>query len=345
MRRHFLSLVIALPLLAASPALAAAGGADSKSAEPGKSLDPADGFFEKGKAAFNAGKTEEAYALYQKAWALKQTHDIAGNLAQAELKLGKKREAFEHITFALAHFPPSVTPDPRPALEKVLAGLKQQLGVLRVKVNVAGARVSIDGRVLPESQSLDEVVVEPGPHTVVAELAGYVNATSTETGTAGAPSEVTLTLVKAAPLGKVEPVKQAQKPHVLPLSGGPRVPVIVTGGVAAGAAVIAGVIFVVISNGKSSDVDEQLGTLRSTNGVRACTGTSVPTGCTTVQDTIAAKDTFANLALWSFVGAGALGIGTAVYALAAPKAAKKTELRASPVVTATGGGIVIGGAW
>jgi hypothetical protein len=55
MRQPFLCLVIALPLLTALPALAAPGPADPKSGESTKSLDPADAFFEKGKAAFNPG--------------------------------------------------------------------------------------------------------------------------------------------------------------------------------------------------------------------------------------------------------------------------------------------------
>jgi hypothetical protein len=128
-------------------------------------------------------------------------------------------------------------------------------------------------------------------------------------------------------------------------TGRPGTAVLVTGGVAAGAALIAGVVFVVVSSGKSSDARAQLGTLRAARGEGACTGTSAPAECASLKDTLAAKDTFANLALWSFVGAGALGIGTAVYALTSHGGAKKTGIRGAPIVTAHGGGVVIGGAW
>lgn len=345
MRHPFLCLVIALPLLAATNALAAPGPADPKSAESTKSRDHADDLFDKGKEAFNLGKIEDAYALYQAAWALKQTHDIAGNMAQAELKLGKKREAFEHITFAIAHFPPSSASDPRPAMEKVLAGLRQQLGLIHLELNVQGAKISIDGRALAASQSLDEVFVEPGTHTFVAELAGYATATATATATAGSPNDVKLTLVKEAPVGKTELPNQDLKPPPQPLSGGPSVPLIATGASLAGAAAITGIIFTVVANGKAGAADQQRQDLVHAHGGPACTGATVPPECGVLSTTTDARATMSNVAVWSFIGAGTLGAATAIYALTARKREPPRDTQIMPIVTGTTAGIAIGGVW
>ena len=55
------------------PAAAAAptGGPQAK--------DPADELFARGNDAFDKGSVDEAYSLYQQAWTLKHTYDIAGN--------------------------------------------------------------------------------------------------------------------------------------------------------------------------------------------------------------------------------------------------------------------------
>ncbi len=58
-----------------------------------------------------------------------------------------------------------------------------------------------------------------------------------------------------------------------------------------------------------------------------------------------AKDDFSNAAVWSFVGAGVLGVGTVVYALVGPKKEATGRMQVSPVVTASGGGVWLHGAW
>src|ERR1041384_3825181 len=66
--------------------------------------DRANQLFKKGKVAFNAGKYNDALRIYSEAWSLKQSPDIAANLAQTESELGKHRDAAEHFSYALDHF-------------------------------------------------------------------------------------------------------------------------------------------------------------------------------------------------------------------------------------------------
>src|SRR5882724_9639583 len=56
--------------------------------------------FKKGKLAYNDGKYVDALRIYGEAWHLKQSPDIAANLAQAQADLGKHRDAAEHYAFA-----------------------------------------------------------------------------------------------------------------------------------------------------------------------------------------------------------------------------------------------------
>src|SRR5450432_3751077 len=59
-----------------------------------------------GSAEYSKQHWEAARASFQKAWELKRHYAIAANLADVELKLGRYREAAEHLEYALANLPP-----------------------------------------------------------------------------------------------------------------------------------------------------------------------------------------------------------------------------------------------
>src|SRR3954467_574491 len=86
----------------------------------GADSDRANSLFKKGKIAFNASKYNDALRIYTEAWSLKQSPDIAANLAQTESELGMHREAAEHFAFALAHLLPSSTDEQKQALAEGL---------------------------------------------------------------------------------------------------------------------------------------------------------------------------------------------------------------------------------
>lgn len=327
----------------------------------------ADALFSKGKALYASGKTREAYETLSAAWGSKKSYDIAANLGSAELTLAMYRDAAEHFSYALRTFPATGNKKQLAATKQLFEKARAHVGGLTIKVSVDGAEVFVDGKSIGHSPIQDQIFVDAGERAIEAKLAGYEPSTQTVKLANGGSQAIVVTLAPTAPppVASASPLPSAMAsasaapalpasaarppgsaaPLAPVLQEGPSKPLLLTGGIAAGAALIAGVTFVVISNGKSSDVQAQLGTLRSTNGARACTGMNVPGGCATVLDTIGSKDAFANLALWSLVGSGALGIGTAIYALATPTGTKRPDVRAAPLVTANGGGIVIGGAW
>jgi hypothetical protein len=354
MRRHPFAHVTAALLLGS--ALFASGPARSQSAPAGiETSQSADAFFQTGKDLYKAGKLQEAYEAYRSAWSLKHTHDIAANLANSESQLGKMRDAAEHLAFCVRYFPPSGSKAQLERLKGHFEAARREVGAAFIQVNVEGGEVLVDGvsigRVLPT----DEIYLDPGARTIEVKLKGYETAKQVVKVAKGPTQTVTLSLAAVAPtpIALVAPAASssagplplpsgsAQAPDPLAQKG-PSKPVLITGGVVTGLAIVAGVVFTVIANGKATDAEAKAGEVLKSGGGEACG--SAP-GCTELHGLLSDRGTFSDAALWTFVGAGVLGVGTAVYALTAPRTTSKTGLRAAPMVSTSGGGIVLGGAW
>src|SRR5450631_2396980 len=152
-----------LAVLSAAGPARAEGNADSERANL---------LFKKGKVAFNEGKYTDALRIYSEAWHLKQSPDIAANLAQTEAELGKHRDAAEHFAFALAHLLPSSTDEQKTALAAGLEIEKKEVGTLHVTVEPGDAALNVDGApvTLPTNGDL---YVEPGDHRASVTREGY----------------------------------------------------------------------------------------------------------------------------------------------------------------------------
>jgi hypothetical protein len=320
----------------------------------------ADEHFHKGKELMASGRVKEAREEYLTAFRLRRSYDVAGNLGSAELTLGFPRDAAEHLLFALHHYAASGTTAAQLETAKQrFAEAERQVGRLKVSVSMNGADVLVDGTVVGRAPLDEDVFVEPGERTVEARLAGYEPAKQTIKSGKGTAQLVSLKLTiadpppvpsaSAVPLASASasasppPVPSGSTAPIVPVgAGGPSKPVLITGGVVTGLAVVAGVVFTVLANGKATDAATKGGEVLKSGGAEACG--SAP-GCTELHGLLVDRGTFSDAALWTFVGAGVLGVGTAVYALAAPRTMSKTGLRAAPMISASGGGIVLGGAW
>src|SRR4051812_11739456 len=138
----------------------------------GADSDRANMLFKKGKIAFNAGKYTDALRIYTEAWRLKQSPDIAANLAQTESELGNHRDAAEHYAFALAHLLPSSTDEQKQALAEGLAQEKKEIGSLHVTLEPADSALTIDDAPVRLPPTGD-IFVEPGEHAVAVTHEGY----------------------------------------------------------------------------------------------------------------------------------------------------------------------------
>ena len=119
-------------------------------------------FVRQGTAEYTKQHWEAARVSFLKAWELKQHYAIAANLGDVELKLGRYREAAEHLKYTLANLPPERA-EKRADAEASLKECRAHLSAVRVSVSVVGAVVKLDGQDVPPGALSDELLLEPGP--------------------------------------------------------------------------------------------------------------------------------------------------------------------------------------
>lgn len=330
---HLAALVAALLIAAAAPPPAEA----APPAPQGDAVSKARDLFKKGMKAYEAGHLPDAYESFTAAWALQKSYDIAGNLASVEMATARYRDAAEHLRFALQNLPPSGSSDKqRGYLSDLLRDARKQIAVLDIKASVAGAKITVDGRELGAGEPADEVFVEAGDHVITATAPDHQPAEQKLRAEKGATRTVSLTLVKS----------RAEAPPPPPPSPGPS-PITLAGFITAGAGLVAGTTLAIVSRTKADDADTQLAALRA-QGPNACAGPSPGAACEALHDARRSRDTFANAALWSFVGAGVVAAGTLVYTLRAPRGSPSrstASVSAAPVAFPGGGALLVKGSF
>ncbi|MGK4004217.1 PEGA domain-containing protein [Sorangium sp. So ce1036] len=308
----------------------------------------ADAAFLRGKELYRLGKLDAAYEAYRTAWSLKQSYDIAANLANTELQRGMKIEAAEHLAFCLRSYPATGSSAQHEQIRAQFRAVRKEVGSIVVRANVDGAEVFFDGKSIGRTPFRHEVFVQPGTIVVEARLAGHEPARVTLDVPAGATNTASLALLPPLdPPAPPAPPPRVEAPALVPVraeadTGGPRSEVLVAGGVAAGAGVVAGVVLAVLAGGRDRDADVQRQVLVEAGGPAACAGEAP--GCGALRDTLEDAADLKNAALWTFVGAGAVGLATGAYAIWGGSASRP-GVAAAPVVTARGGALVIRGTW
>jgi PEGA domain len=276
--------------------------------------------FDRGNKFYDQKNYADAEFAYLGAWKLKKSFDVAGNLGNLEFDLKKWRAAAEFLSFAIRAFPAGGKPGLRDALLKSLEEAQKQVGQLHVRVNRPGAEVFVDGVSIGLAPLADEVYVEPGTHLIEGRLEGFPPAQVTISATKGQSADVTMTLA----------VKGANKK------------VLVAGGVIAGVAAITGGVFTGLSFSEASTAKSKYTAQLKTG----CPAAPPSTGaCGDLKAALDSKNLFANVALYSFVAAGAVGIATTVYGLVGGARASRTGLVVAPVMTAQGGGLFVNGSF
>jgi tetratricopeptide (TPR) repeat protein len=293
------------------------------------SKDPADELFARGNEAFDRGALDEAYGLYQKAWALKHTFDIAGNLGQVELKLGRFRDAAEHLEFTLRLFPPTGKSEPREAIRRAFEAARKQVASLTIRVNVQGAAVSIDGASIGLSPFEAPVFVEPGKRTIEATLEAHL------------PTRISIDVAK----NESRDVALSLVPKAQPPPPPRNVPLLITGFGLSLAAAGTGIGLMVASANRGAEADSLLQKLVAGDADGKCP-------CGSDDDRAHLKglrqdhDLFFNTAVGMFAAAGVLAVGSTIYVLT-PSFQRPTVKSATvaPMVLDRGGGALLVGSF
>jgi hypothetical protein len=272
--------------------------------------------FKKGKVAFNSGKYNDALRIYTEAWSLKQSPDIAANLAQTESELGKHRDAAEHFAFALGHLLPSSTDEQKQALADGLAIEKKEIGSLHVTLEPADSVLTIDDAPVTVPASGD-IFVEPGEHGIAVSHPGYEPNQQTIRLSRGTAQVLWIKLTEVGgpatsedPQHRTDAATETAPPPIKDQSRRSIVPALVGGGlVAAGAAV--GVVFMISGNSSQKDADQLRASLPGPN---ACgLGTPYVSECAALHDKNSDIDRARTIEIVGFSVAGAAAVSTALY--------------------------------
>lgn len=286
----------------------------------------------KAERAHDQGQLEEALLLLAMAWRKRQAYDIAGNLGILELKLGRARDAAEHLDFALRYFPPTEDPARQAGLQQKFDEARGQVGAVRIEVRPPDAEVQVNGRVIERGLLAGELFVGPGAVAIAVRREGYRPEQRTLTVSPGGSGKVSLHLRREAPP---------------PPSPPPLWPAIALG--AAGVAGVGvGVGLVVAGNGEGGDAqalyDAIVGERRSC--VDGADNHDV-VRCPELEATAGRADTLhdAGVALWIGGGVALAGAGGYMVWRELEKRARMpaTAVRMAPWVGASGAGFSVAG--
>lgn len=297
-------------------------------ASPPVFADEIDQLFTQGTAALEAGKHEDALRSFQAAWKQRKTHDVAANLAQAELMLGKHRDAAEHLAFALRAFPVSGKGAVRKQIEEMLAEEKKQVVTLVVRVDVDKADVSVQGRAAGTAPITEELFADAGTVTVEAGAPGYGPAKQTFEAKKGETREVALKLGA----------------RVSGEGAGARRELVIAGVAVTGAGVVAGAVLLGLSAAGLTDAKAQRDALVTAGGRQVCDGPASSAQCGQVQGALQGAQDMGNVGASLLIGAAALGAGTLVYALVG-RSKPSTQIRASMFVGPDSAGAIVRGSF
>jgi tetratricopeptide (TPR) repeat protein len=298
----FAALQIAACWLAAAPA-----AAQSNASETARATE----LFKSGKAAFAKGDMIEAERLFSQALAIRQSSDIAANLAQSQLEQEKYRLAAEHFTWALANLLPSATDAQRKAVETGLARARTEVAILRLEIKPDGSDVLVGAHPVGKSPIAGGVYVDPGEVIVSVKQEGFVAIDKRVIAAKGTEQAVEIELSPkevAAPVTNAPVTSSARVAPVPPADlSEPKslVPAFVASGVAVAGGVV-GLVFTLRANSEEDKADELLASLGGSP--RACSVQPAPSPCAELGEKRESVDSSRNLAIGSFVVGGVAAV-------------------------------------
>ncbi|WP_437896217.1 hypothetical protein [Sorangium sp. So ce124] len=308
--------------------------------------------FAKGEEAWMQGKYDQCHAWFLAAWSIRPHRQIAGNLAACELKVGRYRDAAEHLAFLMR---PNADGKPVPLSQEHRALLDEAMAKIAVVQIDAepGTTIVLDGKFVGQTPLSTPLYLDPGEHTIEGRSRAGGHEQVPLTLAPGTQRNIDLHLQAPQPATTTPEPAEAPPPVAPPPTLPPDTQVrdgVVIGGLAlGGAAIAAGVVFVVVSNGKSEKVNEATRSIAMSGDANACNDPAFRARCDALDDTYIAEETTRNLAIAALVTAGAALGGTALayvlWPVGTPRTTASPGVRVTPTMTAHSAGLTIGGAF
>ncbi|MDI1430157.1 hypothetical protein [Polyangium sorediatum] len=250
--------------------------------------------FEEGLVLYGAERFHEAHAAFVAAWSLKKHHQIAGMLGDCEMRVGKYRDAAEHLTYYVREYPKGRPTAKVQRARELLDEAKRHVGTLVIRVDEPGVDVLVDGKPVGQSPLVDPVFVDPGSRLVEAQRGP---AAKLQTVEVSAGSTYTVRLVLTAP--PASPVPEPAPTNWKAITSG----VLTAAGIGAGIGLLA----------RANIIGAE------TNALRAKSGITTDTTCINPEQSLraACADVHAKAVqqipyFWGGVGALALAAGSGV---------------------------------
>jgi len=315
-----------------------------------KPPDDAAALFKQGNDAYRMKRWEEAYQAFWRAFDLKKAYDIAGNLGDVELILGKNRDAAEHLDFSLRNWPAGQQSARKRTTER-LAEARAEVGTLNVSVDQSGAEVTVNGKSVGTSPITVPLFVDPGAVTVEAKLGdktvsrtiafdkGQEQTLTLELPTtSGGAGKSSVTDAAAATPGAADAATNANANASASTTadtgaaGGPNVKTI--GLIASGAVAVVGagmgVGFLMAKSSAADDVDSLRADVRNSLGPNGCASQPSSADCKDLADANDRAKRNATLSTIGFIGAG-VGVAGVVTFLLLPNKQSSTATSVYPL--------------
>jgi hypothetical protein len=271
---------------------------DDAIAETARSL------YEEAHAAREAQKWSLCHAKASAAWAIHKHPKIAAAAGDCALYLGRAKEAAEHLAFYLEHKKPDAPATTVAYFEKRFREAASQIAIIRVRINVTGARIRLGDAGIDPARPL---YLEPGSYELHAEHAGYQPLAQPLATTAGQDAVVSLKLL---------PVNVRHGNGELSSNGDTTATLLWTAlgvGTLSLVGVGVGVGLTVATNHKADEIDTMQAAIQQ-QSPSGCTDTI--SACRDLDEALGSKDTLHNAALGVWIGAGSLALIAGALAIA-----------------------------
>ncbi len=275
--------------------------------------------YRKGMARFRNEQYAQARASFLAAWSLEPHWSIALALGDCFLKMGRYRDAAEHLDFALRGMPPAHAS--RPLAEKAMAEVRTHVATLTVDVDREGAALFVDDIRIGISPLPGPAFVEPGRRTVEARLSDREASVVSVEAVAGATHPVRLRLEAPTP---AQPTPEEPRPVREDSPSNTKYVVLGTGLGLTAVAVGFGVAYSGKKASASDDISSLQGKIDRDLGPDGCAGSSSAL-CSDLRSRFDDESAASTRATVSWVVAGVLLSATAVTYFAWPDAGSARE--------------------
>ncbi len=313
--------------------------------------------FREANGLFTRGELHAAYDLYQDAWALHRSFDIACNLGRTEAELQLAVPAAEHLDYCLRTFPSgnkSGLRDAERRYQELYDQVRTQVVAVSITSRPVAVEVLVDGAFMGTGPFQHDLYVAPGERKILVRAKGYRDRQIVISAAAGASETIDIQLdpltapTPAVPDGPAavaatpaESPRPKAAPSQKPASGAEARTIAVASG--AGLTLIGlGLGIAFMADAKSTA--EQSDRLRAElDG--ACSPASSSAACQRYQDSVDHEQTSRSIANVALATSGIVGAATVGVWLVLPERAQQQVGAIRPWLAAESGGVAFMGSY